>query len=68
MTEIINTKTCEIFKENSTLYELMFFKTSYKWLLPLVGFPEATSVQLNINRPSCDWGNALLHPIISQVT
>ena len=46
----------------------MFFKTSYKWLLPLVGFPEATSVQLNINRPSCDCGNALLHPIISQVT
>ena len=68
MTEIINTKMYEIFKANSTLQDVMFFKTSYKWLLPLVGFPETTSVQLNINRPSCDYRNALLHPIISQIT
>ena len=45
----------------------MFFKTSYKWLLPVVGFSEATSVRLNVNRLNCDWGNALLHPIIFQI-
>ena len=45
----------------------MFFKTSYKWLLPLAGFPEGTSVRLNIKCFSCEWGNVLLHPKISQI-